>query len=49
MLGLPIHGDSKAISFLLEGRGCLIYPSRKEISHGKVTRSDENGFGVEES
>jgi hypothetical protein len=23
-------------------------PSRKEIGHGKVARSDENGFGVEE-
>jgi hypothetical protein len=41
-------GNSKAISFLLKGRGCLIYASRKERGHGKVARSDESGFGVEE-
>jgi hypothetical protein len=49
VFGLPIHADSKTISFLLKGRGCSIYPSRKEIGHGKITGSDENGFGVEES
>jgi hypothetical protein len=41
-------GNTKAISFLLKGRGCLIYAFRKEIGHGKVARSDENGFGVKE-
>jgi hypothetical protein len=48
VLGLPIHADSKAISFLLEDRSCSIYSSRKEIGHGKIAGSDENGFGVEE-
>jgi hypothetical protein len=49
VLGLPIHVDSKAISFLIEGRSCSIYSSGKEIGHGKIAGSDENGFGVEES
>jgi hypothetical protein len=34
---------------LLKGRGYSIYLSRKEIGHGKIAGSDENGFGVEES
>jgi hypothetical protein len=45
---LVSSGNSKAISFLLKGRGCLIYASRKEIGHGEVARSDESGFGVKE-
>jgi hypothetical protein len=47
-LSIDLIAASKAISFLLKSRSCLIYFSRKEIGHGKVTRSDENGFGVEE-
>ena len=47
-LPLVSSGNSRAMSFLLKGRGCLIYTSRKEIGHGKVARSDESGFGVKE-
>jgi hypothetical protein len=34
-------------SFLIKGRG-YYYPKRKENGHGKIARSDEEGFGVKE-
>jgi hypothetical protein len=46
VLGLPLQGDSKVISFLLEDGSCSIYSSRKEIGYGKIAGSDEKGFGV---
>jgi hypothetical protein len=40
--------SSSLPSFLVKRGGYSIHVDRKESGHGKITRSDEEGFGVKE-